>query len=79
MEILINVKTISGRKLTLSFELTQKISDIKEFLAEKEGIPVSQTILTYFGKILKDDSTIEEAKIVRGSTLYQKIPLKGEF
>ena len=47
MEILIDVKTISGRKSTFTFELTQKISDIKEFLAEKEGIPVTQTILTY--------------------------------
>ena len=36
----ISIKTLSGRKLSLNFDVTQKISEIKEQLTEKEGIPV---------------------------------------
>jgi len=75
--MLINVKTISGKKISLSFEPTEKISDIKKFLAEKEGIPASFFILTYIGKTLKDELTIEEAKIVPNNLLMMKLPLKG--
>ena len=75
----ITIKTLSGRKLSLNFDVTQKISEIKEQLTEKEGIPVSQIRLIYSGKILKDEITIEEAKIVPDSTLMMMMHLKGGF
>ncbi len=75
----ITIKTLSGRKLSLKFDVTQKISDIKETLTQKEGIPVSQIRLIYGGKILKDESTIEEAKIVPNSILMMMMHLRGGF
>ena len=33
--MLITIKTLSGRKLSLDFDNTQKISEIKEALTEK--------------------------------------------
>ena len=75
----ISIKTLSGRKLSLNFDVTQKISEIKEQLTEKEGIPVSQIRLIYSGKILKDEITIEEAKIAPDSTLMMMMHLKGGF
>ena len=75
----ITIKTLSGRKLSLNFDVTQKISEIKEQLTEKEGIPVSQIRLIYSGKILKDEITIEEAKIAPDSTLMMMMHLKGGF
>ena len=70
---------MSGRKLSLDFDNTQKISDIKEALTEKEGIPVQQIRLIYGGKILKDEITIQEASISPGSTLMMMMHLKGGF
>ena len=64
--MLITIKTLSGRKLSLDFDNTQKISEIKEALTEKEGIPVQQIRLIYGGKILKDEITIQEATIDNG-------------
>ena len=77
--MLITIKTLSGRKLSLDFDNTQKISDIKEALTEKEGIPVQQIRLIYGGKILKDEITIQEANIDPGSTLMMMMHLKGGF
>ena len=35
--MLITIKTLSGRKISLDFEPTQKINEIKETLQEKRG------------------------------------------
>ncbi len=48
-------------------------------MTEKEGIPVQQIRLIYSGKILKDEISIEEAKIAPGSTLMMMMHLKGGF
>ena len=77
--MLITIKTLSGRKLSLDFDNTQKISEIKEALTEKEVIPVQQIRLIYWGKILKDEITIQEASIAPGSTLMMMMHLKGGF
>ena len=77
--MLITIKTLSGRKLSLDFDNTQKILEIKEALTEKEGIPVQQIRLIYSGKILKDEISIEESKIAPGSTLMMMMHLKGGF
>ena len=77
--MLITIKTLSGRKLSLDFDNTQKISEIKEALTEKEGIPVQQIRLIYSGKILKDEISIEEVKIAPGSNLMIMMHLKGGF
>jgi ubiquitin-like protein Nedd8 len=77
--MLITIKTLSGRKLSLDFEPTQKVEEIKNALQEKEGIPVQQIRLIYSGKILKDELTIQEANINPGTTLMMMMHLKGGF
>ena len=47
--MLITIKTLSGRKLSLDFEPTQKVEEIKNALQEKEGIPAQQIRLIYSG------------------------------
>ncbi len=77
--MLITIKTLSGRKLSLDFEPNQKVEEIKNALQEKEGIPVQQIRLIYSGKILKDELTIQEANINPGTTLMMMMHLKGGF
>ena len=75
--MLITIKTLSGRKLSLDFEPNQKVEEIKNALQEKEGIPVAQIRLIYSGKILKDELTIQEANIIPGTTLMMMMHLRG--
>ena len=74
--MLITIKTLSGRKLSLDFEPNQKVVEIKNALQEKEGIPVDQIRLIYSGKILKDELTIQEANINPGTTLMMMMHLR---
>ncbi len=73
----ITIKTLSGRKLSLDFEPTQKVEEIKSALQEKEGIPGEQIRLIYSGKVLKDELTIQEANINPGTTLMMMMHLRG--
>ena len=73
----ITIKTLSGRKLSLDFEPTQKVEEIKSALQEKEGIPGEQIRLIYSGKVLKDELTIQEANINPGITLMMMMHLRG--
>jgi len=73
--MLINIKTLSGRKLALDFEPSQKIIEIKETLQEKEGIPKEQIRLIYSGKVINDEMKIEECNMTPGSSLMMALHL----
>lgn len=77
--MLITIKTLAGRKLSLDFEPSQKINEIKETLQEKEGIPKEQIRLIYAGKCLPEESKIEEVNIKAGSCLMMALHLKGGY
>ena len=77
--MLITIKTIAGRKISLDFEPTQKINEIKETLQEKEGIPKDQIRLIYSGKVLAEESKIEEFNIQPGTIILMMMNLKGGY
>ena len=73
--MLITIKTLAGRKISLDFEPTQKINEIKETLQEKEGIPKDQIRLIYSGKVLAEESKIEEFNIQPGTIILMMMNL----
>lgn len=75
--MLITIKTLSGRKLAFEMEETQKISEIKQKLFEKEQIPTEQIRLIYQGKVIADDNTIAECKIQPNIELMMALHLRG--
>ena len=77
--MLITIKTLAGRKISLDFEPTQKINEIKETLQEKEGIPKDQIRLIYSGKVLAEESKIEEFNIQPGTIILMVMNLKGGY
>ena len=77
--MLITIKTLAGRKISLDFEPTQKINEIKETLQEKEGIPKDQIRLIYSGKVLAEESKIEEFNIQTGTIILMMMNLKGGY
>ncbi|KAI5302840.1 Ubiquitin-like protein 1 [Ascosphaera atra] len=48
--MLIKVRTLSGKEITLDIDPDYKVSKIKERVEEKEGIPPVQQRLIYGGK-----------------------------
>ena len=77
--MLITIKTLAGRKISLDFEPTQKINEIKETLQEKEGIPKDQIRLIYSGKVLAEESKIEEFNIQPGTIILMMMNLKRGY
>ena len=77
--MLITIKTLAARKISLDFEPTQKINEIKETLQEKEGIPKDQIRLIYSGKVLAEESKIEEFNIQPGTIILMMMNLKGGY
>lgn len=66
----INVSTVYHGDIKLQVELSTTISDVKEMLWEKIGIPTYQQILLYFGKEVDGERLLEDYNIRRGSTLH---------
>ena len=75
--MLVNIKTLSGRKLSLDLYPGQKLIEVKETLQAKEGIPKEQIRLIYKGKVMNDEMTIEDSNVNPGETLMMAIHLKG--
>ncbi|KAK8866632.1 hypothetical protein M9Y10_009598 [Tritrichomonas musculus] len=63
------IKPLSGRYITILFEKTDSIKDIKAKIKEKAKIPTDQQLLIYNGKELEDEKTLEYYSINMNSTL----------
>ena len=74
--MLITIKTLSGRKVSLDFEPNQKIKEIKNALHKTEGFPVDEIRLILNGVNLKNELTIQDADIKPGTILMMMGPPK---
>ncbi|CAH7665773.1 ubiquitin-like protein 1 [Phakopsora pachyrhizi] len=73
----IKVKTLTGKEIELDVEAEDQISQVKERIEEKEGIPPSQQRLIFGGKQMADEKTVKELGIEGGSTLHLVLALRG--
>lgn len=77
--MLLSIKTLSGKKISLEFEESDTIATVKKKLEEREGVPVEQVRLIYSGKVLNDDTTVGDAKIKPGTQIMMMMHLRGGF
>ena len=73
----ISVKLLNGRILKTDCEPTDKIIDLKNRLAEIEGIPPVQQRIVFAGRQLADDKTLQECNVNSNSTLNLLLALRG--
>ncbi|GMS78154.1 hypothetical protein PENTCL1PPCAC_329, partial [Pristionchus entomophagus] len=76
-EMLIKVKTLTGKEVELDIEPTDKVERMKEKVEEKAGIPPPQQRLIFGGKQMNDDKTAQDYKITGGSVLHLVLALRG--
>jgi len=75
--MLIKVRTLTGKEIELDIDDDYKISQIKEKVEEKEGIPPVQQRLIFGGKQMTDEKTAAEYSLSAGATIHLVLALRG--
>ncbi|ONM54899.1 Ubiquitin receptor RAD23c [Zea mays] len=68
----VSVKTLKGSSFHIEVDPTDKVADVKkviESIQEQASYPADQQVLIHQGKVLKDDTTLEENQVVENNFL----------
>jgi len=72
------VKTLTGKSISINFDLAFNIAYVKQMIEDKEGISSYQQSLIFGGTKLDDnDQTLQGYGVSKGSTLHLVLSLRG--
>ncbi|KAI0088380.1 hypothetical protein BDY19DRAFT_950615 [Irpex rosettiformis] len=72
----VEVKTLTGKTITLECDPSDKVIAIKGKIQDKEGIPAVQQRLIFGGKQLYDNDLLSDHDIISGSVLHLVLRLR---
>jgi len=78
-EMEIYIKTLTGKKITLDVETTERIGNVKAKIKDPGGTPPDQQKLSFAGKPLGDGHIVSDYDIQEGSTLELLLRSKGSI
>jgi large subunit ribosomal protein L40e len=64
------VRTLAGAAYTFDMGFDRNVEDLKQAIADSQGIPVEQQRLIFAGRQLEDGHTLGEYNIENESTLH---------
>ena len=73
----ITIRSLTGRSIPVEIDLQQRVSDLKEVVEVKEGIPPAQQRFLFPGRQLDDDKPLAECGVANGSDLHLVLSLRG--
>ncbi len=73
----ITVNTLTGKTIPITIDNTETVLALKTRIQEKEGVPPAQQRLTFAGKQLEEDKTLEYYNIQNGATIHLVLRLNA--
>lgn len=71
------VKSLAGDIIFVEANEIDKIHSVKTKIYEREGIPIDQQSITFSGKHLENDRTLQDYDVRNESTLHLMLRLRG--
>lgn len=71
------VMLLTGKTVAISYDVHDKIEEVKQKVEDRSGIPVCEQIFLFAGKQLEDDITVSEYNIQPGATFHLNVRLRG--
>lgn len=70
------IKTLQGKSITMDVDENMKVSDLKQKISEKEGVPTDQQRLVFHGKQLEDDNLLKDYDVRADDNIHLVLRLR---
>lgn len=64
------IKSLSGKTIQISIDPDAKVSEIKQYVSQRYGIPTEAQRYVYAGRQLTDDMTLAESEVQKEGTVH---------